>query len=271
MSKDNEILNNSANNSVNKLNVSLSLIQTARSQKRTKALSVYYFLKSTFRNSCIYAYKSRMQELADSLGICNKTLYNYIDHLRRLGLVYDHANNLMLTSTKAVKSDARERKKCQITITDKEDIKTIESRLMGKLIETHVKRISLHKAMRSFEKRDQDKKTVGENATSISQRNLQKVLQLSQVKTKNLVRTLNDLGVIRTTRNKPKFMAHEFPPLKYSEEFPGYWFRGRDEGLFVLFGDKHEMLEYPVQIKKLSYRQYLTIYKRMNCKKRYNS
>ena len=278
MNKDREQINNKQEAEQKKLNVSLSLIREARNQKRTKALAVYYLLKSTYRNSCIYSYKSRMKDLAGSLGICEKTLYNYFAHLRRLGAIYEHRGNLILTSTKKLKNEAREHKKYQVTITGDETPQTIEARLMGKLIELQCKNIAFHRAVRKFENkrhlhRDSDIKTVNENdqITSISARNLQQLFQLSQSKTKKIVNILNDLGVIRTTTRNPQVMGYGVPKssLRYSREFPGHFFI-RDNFLFVRFGDYHQCMEYPVHVKELSYKQYLSNKKSGNCKKQYD-
>ena len=260
-----------------KLNVSLFLIREARHQRRTKALAVYYLLKSTYRNSCIYSYKSRMKDLAGSLGICEKTLYNYFAHLKRLQAIYEHDGNLMLASTKKLKNEAREHKKYQITITGDETPETIEARLLGKLIELRCKDIAFHRALRRFEKRhlrrDSDIKTVNENdqITSISARNIQKLFGLSQSKTKKIVNTLNYLGVIRTSPRNPQLMDVGVPKesLRYSRDLPGYFFV-RDGYLWLRYGDYHECLEYPIEIKELNYKQYLKIKKTATCKKEYN-
>lgn len=257
-----------------KINVVLSLIQQARTQKRMRALSAYYLLKTKFQNSCIYNYRSRMQALAASLNVCEKTLYNYFHHLRRMGLVYDFSGHLMLTSTRKLKEAAGERKKYKITVSENETIETIEARLFGKLAEKHIKKIAFHKKIKLFaQRRDQSKKTGDENAQefSLSVRNFMKLFNLSQEKTRKVLKLLNDNDVMRTRKRNAKVLDYgSVPPLKYSKEFPGHFFK-KDGFLFVLFGSLRELLEYPVNDKPVTLRQYVNYCKTVYCKKHYDS
>lgn len=244
-----------------KINVVLSLIQQARTQKRMRALSAYYLLKTKFQNSCIYNYRSRMQALAASLNVCEKTLYNYFHHLRRMGLVYDFSGHLMLTSTPKLKRAAGERKKYKITVLENETIETIEARLFGKLAEQHINKIAFHKKIKDFERRrDLPKKTASETAAgehSLSVRNFMKLFNLSQEKTQKVLKLLNDNDVMRTRKRNAKVLDYgSVPPLKYSTEFPGHFFK-KDGFLFVLFGSLRELLEYPVNDKPVTLRQYV--------------
>ncbi|HEY5122709.1 MAG TPA: hypothetical protein VIK14_03130, partial [Ignavibacteria bacterium] len=77
---------------------SLHLIECAVSESWIRQLAFYHLLKLQFNNGCIYTYKSRMDEIARSLNISTKTLYNYLNFLRSKELVCDHANNLKLKS-----------------------------------------------------------------------------------------------------------------------------------------------------------------------------
>jgi len=256
-----------------KLNICLDLIQAARKQRRMKALAVYYLLKIKNNNSCLYNYRSRMNEIAETVGICEKTLYNYFNHLRRMGLIYDHANNLMLYSTKKIREERKEYIRYKILIKDGENIETIEARLYAKLLEKHCEKINHNKSMALFVNRDRDNMNFGENEnrTSISMRNLQQLFNASQYKTYSLIELMNELGIIKTTGRTPQIMGYGAPPVKYSREFPGYFYKVQNEDnnssiLYRLFGNRHELLEYPVAIKNFSLQQYLINYKRAICK-----
>jgi hypothetical protein len=113
-----------------KIRTSLSLIETAAREKWIRQLAFYHLLKSHYCNSCIYNYKSRMEEIAAKCQVSTKTLYSYMNFLRRKGLIFDHNKNLILKSTREFG-----KKKYLIFIDSEYSLADIADILYGKILE----------------------------------------------------------------------------------------------------------------------------------------
>jgi hypothetical protein len=254
-----------------KLNASIRLIQFAAEQKIVKPLSVYYMLKARFRNSCIYCHRSRNAELANFSGISEKTLYTYKAQLSENGLCYEHAGNLILTSTRAIKLHFRDRRKTILNIGLNDSLEDIETRLYGKLLERHALKIAFRESLRRFISRDNHIREFDENdcyKPSLSIPNTAKVLSLGIEKTARVLKRLNDLKVISSEHTKPERLKRGTVGFKRSsfENLPGHFFKTK-YGTFRVFGTKHCFNEYPVKVKKLTIQQYIKATKSETCKK----
>lgn len=249
------------------LNICLPIVEKCRNRREMPALATYYFLKIHFRNSCIYNFRPRMAEIATLIGISQKTLYTYLSHLRRLELIREHSGNLIFESTAKLKKQHKQKRILTIKIDKNETIKDIESRLYGKLLERHVTKLAFHRSVKKFENNlhDLGKAKYDENGSqfSISVRNMMKLLSVSQLKAKAIINSLNMKDIILTQSRKAKYLDYGKAPLKYSLEFPGHYFNNKRGFLFIQFGQQHELIAYPCQVRNLTYRQYLRIRKNL--------
>ncbi len=262
-------------------NCSIKLIEQLADDKKIRALALFHLLKFTFVNSVIFNYRQRMKELAGRFGISEKTLYTYIRQLRENGLIVDfkgNTDNLHLAGIKTIKDELKDREKALITITDDDNIDTIACRLRAKIIEGYQTKIAFVKALRRYEKKqgkkhDLDKMAKGEGVyspvLSLSLRTTAKVLNINEKTATKVLKTLDELGVIRLHESKPVFVCFGFIPPGYLEGYPGYKYLA-DAGTFVNFGTRIECLEYPVKVPKITAKLYLKLYKSKFCKKYHN-
>jgi hypothetical protein len=201
---------------------SIKLIEKAISEKWVRQLAFFHILKSRFNNSCIYNYRSRMNELALSFNISEKTLYNYFRDLRSKELVCDHANNLKLKSIRQLKSW----KKTLLEIDLSHDLWDVTCLLYAKLIERKAQQQSFRESVRRFGRGDRYKDGLSENPfhPSLSYRTIAKILNTSENKAFRVVKNLNRLGIIKTAKQKPNLITSDFTALKSIEDYPGYRF-----------------------------------------------
>ncbi len=258
------------NNTKSKQNVCLTLIREARDTRQMRCLAAYYFFKRHYRNSTLYNFRSRMDDLADVCSISTKSLYTYIGRWKAWGLVREHHNNLTLHSTLDVKKACRERHRVQITRNNKDTIKEIETRLYGKILEQHNRRMDFNRKL--LERAESTKTTKrarrgdtpilqcyenrqGVPALSLSLRSAASELNLSLVKTTKIFQTLNRLGVIRTVANPPESVGHGVGLYRACRDGRlGYFFMAGDT-VFRQFGNRHHFLEYPPSDKKVTIKQ----------------
>lgn len=262
-------------NSVVAGRTSIRLIERAVREGWIKQLAFYHLMKYTFNNSCIYAYRSRMNELAAQFGISTKTLYNYLNFLRSKDLISDHANNLKVKSIRMFRS---RRKKIMLFIDDNQSLFDIGCLLYAKLIEKKVQQMAFMESVKatnkSFRKslrrsgggdRFDDGPRESPFHPSISYRALAKVLNCSECKSFKIIKNLNRLQVIRSEKQKAKLISRDFRALDIIEDFPGHRFN-IGSNLFELNANRIELLQYPAYIKKVSYKQQ----KRAFCKNHNN-
>ena len=234
---------------------SIRLIEKAVSEKWIRQLAFYHLLKFQFNNSCVYNYRSRMKEIAATLNISEKTLYNYFKELRSKELICDHASNLKVISIRGLKSW----KKTIIDINSEHNLFDVTCLLYAKLIERKVSRQAFRESVRRFGRGDRFINGLSENPfrPSLSYRTIAKLINASEYKAFMVVKNLNRLGVIKTTRQKPEYLCEHFTALKSIEDFPGYRFTLND-CLFEVFGNRIELIQFPEYLKRISIKQYKT-------------
>jgi hypothetical protein len=233
----------------------IKLIERAVSEKWIKQLAFYHLLKFRFNNSCIYNYRSRMDELASQLNISTKTLYNYLNLLRSKDMICDHANNLKLKSIRDFKIS---RKKSVLLISDKHKLFDVTCLLYGKLIEQKAKQQAFAESVRRFGRGDRFKSGLCENPfrPSLSYRTIAKLLNISESKAFRVIHNLNRLDVIRIVKQKPQLISKSFSALNYIEDMPGYRFNIGNR-LFEQYGNRIDFLQYPIFLKNITIRQYI--------------
>ncbi len=241
--------------------VSLKLIEQATAEKWIRQLAFYHILKARYNNSCIYDYRSRMNELAPVLGVSTRTLYNYLNFLKKKNLASDHATNLQLKSIKQFLT----RKKAVIYIDDNYNITAVCHLLFAKLIEQKAKCQAFAEAVRRYGRGDRHISAFSAIPfrPSFSYRNIAKILNCSEYCAFTVVKNLERLKVINTEKQKPQKVTDNFTALETVEDLPGYRFN-IDNRLFEVFGIKIDFLQFPVFLKPLTIQQYLNHLKRSN-------
>jgi hypothetical protein len=234
---------------------SMQLIECAVFEGWIKQLAFYHLLKFRFINGCIYSYKSRMDEIASSFNISPKTFYNYLKILRSKGLICDHTDNLKLRSIHDFKTN---RKKCVLVMKENHSLFDITCLLYAKLIERKARQQAFRESLRRFGRGDRFISETRGNPflPSLSFRTLAKLLKISENKAYRVIKNLNRLEVLKTEKQKPKLLKENLKGLKYYvEDLPGYRFEIGNR-LFELYGCKHDFLQFPVHLKKITIRQY---------------
>jgi hypothetical protein len=201
-----------------------------------------------------------MDEIAIKFNISSRTLYNYLKFLRSKDLVCDHATNLMLKSIKLFIGN----QKAIIRIDNSHDLFDVTCLLYCKLIEQKAKQQAFAESARRFGRgrgdRDISIQSESPFLPSLSSRTIAKLLNVSEFKafqvTKNLVR----LGVIKTEKQKPQLVSKNFTALECVEDMPGYRYNV-GTNLFEIFGARIEFMQFPVYLKKISLKQYLSFMK----------
>ena len=238
------------------------LIQKAMDEGWIKQLALYHLLKFHFNNSCIYDYRSRMNKLAQMFDICPKTLYTYLKVLRSKNLIYDHSNNLILTSIRKFETG----RKCTILINLNHSINDIACLLYGKIIEQEATKRSFVELIKRGGRTDKQKSKLCEKSSHpslccLSNRLVAKVLKVSHFKSFMILKKLVRLGVIRIHKQHPNFISGNFTALQFIEDFPGHQFNIGTR-LYSLDGSKIEFLQFPVEIKPLTLSDYKRLKKR---------
>ena len=226
---------------------SIRLIEKAAREKWIKSLALYHFLKIHFVNSCVYGYRSRMKEISGMTGICEKTIYKYIQILRSKDLVYEHSHNLCLRSIKGYKGW----KKTTLMIPDGWSYFDLIYLLFGKLIEQSARHQAFAESVRRSRRGDDWNSRFCESpfSPSLSIRSLAKLCNIS-VKTISLViKNLERLEVLRIEKPKPVLVSNDFTELECIEDYPGYRFNV-GKNLFRIFGQRIDFLQFPVYLKK---------------------
>ena len=233
---------------------SMQLIEKAVSGSWIRQLAFYHLLKLRFNNGCIYSYKSRMTEIAGSLNISTKTLYNYLNFLRSEGLICDHANNLKLKSIRDFRTN---RKKSVLLINKDHNLFDVTCLLYSKLIERKGKQQAFAESVRRFGRGDRFISGLCENPfrPSLSYRTIAKLLNISESKAFRVIHNLNRLEVIRTEKQKPQLLSKNYTALQFIEDLPGYRFNIGNK-LFEMFGNRIEFIQFPVYLKNITIRQY---------------
>lgn len=234
---------------------SIQLIKKASSEGWMVPLATYHKLKSHYVNSCIYKYRSRINEIACILAISNKTLRTYIKVLKNNGLVYDHQGNLIL---KSIRKLPQKHSKCIIYLNEDHSIKEICDLLYGKIMEQEGKKQAYMESIRRFERGDVPKSKHSESpfSPSMSLRTVAKYLNVSKERAGRIIKNLNNLGVIKTERKKPVLISSDGSIIKnYTEDFPGYRFAVGSK-LYLEYGDRHSFLQFPIYLKSITVRQY---------------
>jgi hypothetical protein len=231
---------------------SIKLIEQAAAGKWMRQLAFYHFLKLRFNNSCVYDYKSRMKEVATTAGVCEKTLYGYIKLLRSKDLIYEHHGNLCL---KSIRTFTR-RKKLTLVIPDSYDLNDISSMLYGKLIEKKASQMAFSESLRRSLRGDKLNDRLRESPfrPSLSFRNIAKLCNLSLQTTKLVIQNLERLGIMKFEKQKPEFISNDFTELDAVKDYPGYRFN-IGKRLFEIFGQRIELLQFPVFLKRIDYRR----------------
>jgi hypothetical protein len=259
-------------------NVCIKVIEHARDQRRTKALACYYLLKQITPKSILLNYRSRLEAIAASVGICVRTLEKYVGWMIKHDLAYFRGPHLQLTATKRVKRMYWDKTICRITKGTNETIDTVEARLLAKIIEKHAKHIAYYIRIKRFlrtKKRSslQQRRTTNKmngsesckNTVSLSIRSLMALLNLGAIKTTKAVRLLNDLGVIKTTQSMPEMISRApQQAVKYTDGLPAryFWYKGH---VYYQRGNHHEFLEADVKFNPLSYQAFIKIHKSLQC------
>ena len=231
---------------------SIKLIERAVRENWIKELAFYHLMKYHFNNSCVYDYRSRMNELAAQFDISTKTLYNYLNLLRSKDLISDHSHNLKIKSIRHFETT-----KVLLNIEADYNLFDLSCLLYNKLIERKAKQQAFAESVRRFGAGDRYNSRPCENPfrPSLSYRSVAKLLFISECKAFKIIQNLNRLGVIRTNKQKPVLRSKNFSNLKSIEDLPGYRFNIGTK-LFELYGMQFEFLQYPVTLKKITSHQY---------------
>ena len=195
-----------------------------------------------------------MDEIAMSLKISTKTLYNYLNFLRSKGLICDHANNLKLKSIRDFRTN---RKKSVLLINKDYNLFEVTCLLYSKLIERKAKQQAYAESVRRFGRGDRFISGFCENPfrPSLSYRTIAKLINVSEFKAFGIIQNLNRLKVIRSEKQKPKLISKNFSELNVIEDLPGYRYN-IGHTLFEQYGNRIEFLQYPIYLKKVTIRQY---------------
>ena len=233
---------------------SIQLIEKAVQEKWIRQLAFYHLLKFKFNNSCIYDYRSRMKEIAATLNISKKTLYNYLNFLRSKDLVCDHTTNLVIKSVKKFIG----KQKAIIIVDNDHSLFDITCLMYCKLIERSAKQQAFAESVRRFGRGDRDISNNSESPfrPSLSYRTIAKLLNVSEFKVFKVIKNLNRMEVIKSETQKPKLLSKDFTGLQYVDDMPGYRYNVGTK-LFEIFGIRIEFLQFPVYLKKISLKQYL--------------
>ncbi|MFO7830170.1 MAG: hypothetical protein R6V23_16225 [Bacteroidales bacterium] len=239
-----------------KNNTSIYLINTAIDEGWIKSLALFHLLKATFGNSVIYNHRNRMPEIAQRFGISKQTLYTYFEILRDKNLIFPSpgkGNHLHLTSIKTLKNQFRDRKKCKITITPEDNLYSILCRLHIKVVERHIQKILFAIVLKRYRRQNLYKPETGEIAPvpSLSIRNTAKLLQTNERTAKKILKTGENLNVIKIQKQKPEKISSDILDTQMIEDYPGYKFTNKN-GTFVQYGQKIELLEYPPKMPNIS-------------------
>ena len=255
-------------------NICLAVVKIALKQRRTKALACYYLLKQITPKSLILNYTTNSRQVARSCGISPRSLHSYIKYLRKIGLVVDRGQHILLVATRTTREAHSERKRYKITVGEGETINTIESRLFAKIIEDHSRKIAYHVRARKFMRLRMKKRRAAtpkrttfnmpssesSGALSLSIRTVMKLLNLGAIKTRSVLRTLNSLGVIETTESSPRVLAEApLKAVKYAD-LPAFCFYYKGK-VYTQTGNLHQFCEINLNVEPMSYRQYIIYYK----------
>jgi hypothetical protein len=241
---------------------SLKLIDKAINEGWLKQLAFYHLLKFRFNNSCLYNYRSRMDELAKMFDICPKTLYSYFKVLRSKNLIFDHSNNLVLTSIGKFCID----RKCSILIQEDYSLSDIVALLYGKLIERKAGKLSFGELIKKMKGADVEKSNNCEkrplsSLVKMSNRLIANVLKVSEFKSFKVIKCLEMLKVIIVHKQPPILIKNNFTDLVSVEDFPGYRFNIGTR-LYSRAASEIEFLQFPVVIKPLTLKLYKRLKKR---------
>jgi len=238
---------------------SLKLIDQAINEGWLKQLAFYHLLKFRFKSSCIYDYKSRMNELSGMFDICPKTLYSYLNILRYKNLVYDHSNNLIIKSIREFSVN----RKCTILIEEDYTLNDIVCLLYGKLIERKARKQAFGELIKSMGGTDKQRSKFCERSphdslVTLSYRLIAKVLKVSEFKSFKVLKNLVRLGVIKIHKQPPIYLNVNFTELEYVEDLPGHRFNIGNK-LYAMYGSEIEFLQFPILLKPMT----LKVYKRL--------
>lgn len=238
-----------------RVRIPISALEKAIENNYVKDLAFFCLLKSQYNNSCIYSYKSRMDELSKSCGVCVKTLYNFLAKLKNLKLIHDHAGNLMLSSYRSMK---RGRVKGVLIIEKSYRVEDIAALLYGKILERRGRNQAFMESMGRFERGDMHKTEHCENPfyPSMSFRTIAKSLKMTPTKAHRIIKRLCQLNFIIPHKQSPFLISENAPSaMYYIEDRLGYHFN-IGSCLYEQFGDRYEFLHYPIYLKKISLNQY---------------
>ena len=241
---------------------SLRLIEEAVREKWIRQLAFFHLLKFRFNNSVVYNYKSRMKEIAKLFNISERTFYRYIKLLRAKGLVYEHSNNLILKSLKGG------RIKSSLYINDDLILNDLICLLYLKLIERAARNQAFAESIRRFGRGDRLISRSSENPfqPSLSFRTLAKILNCSEFKAFQVTKNLVSLGFIKIKKQRPQFIKDCTPEfLSHIEDYPGYRFVGKNNGVFEVFGCKIEFSHFPIYLKAISVKRVIQYRKYTIC------
>jgi Mn-dependent DtxR family transcriptional regulator len=237
------------------MRTSMQLIRKASTKGWMRQLALYHKLKLHFTNSCIYNYRSRMEELASLVGVSPKTLYTYLKELKEEGLTVERDNNLILKSIRKINNY---RNKVSVLLEENLSLTDITDLLYAKVLEEEGKKQAFMESIRRFERGDQHISKHGESpfSPSMSVRTIAKHLNVSLTKAARLRDNLNRLGVLKTDKNKPMLLTMDGGRLQhYLEDKPGYRFNIGSR-LYEQYGDRHWFLQYPVYLIQITPRLY---------------
>jgi hypothetical protein len=233
---------------------SIKAIEDAITENWIKHLAFYHLLKFHYKNSCIYNYKHRMDEVANQFNLSPKTLYNYFKILMDRNLVFDHSGNLIIRS---IRHFGLSRKKTTIYLDDSKTVFDITCLLYAKILEDRAKKQAFKESVRRFGKGDQFKSGLCGNPflPSLSFRTIAKILHISENKAFRVVKNLNKLGVIKSQKQKPQLKGNVSAVMYSIEDLPGYRF-AIGNNLYEQYGCKHDFLQFPVCLRNITIRQF---------------
>jgi hypothetical protein len=232
-----------------KFRTSISLIEKASREKWIKQLAFFQLLKSHYNNSCIFNYKSRMDEISAIGQVATKTLYNYLDTLRNKGLIYDHGRNLILRSTREF-----DKKKTLIFFGPEHTLNDITDFLLAKKLEKEGRRQAYKISIKAAEQNDPFKnmRSVSSFCPSMGYRKIGRILNVSENKAHRLIRNLVKHGILEVEKRKAKLLFKYGCNLKeYAEDYPVHMFSYKG-GIYEQEANSYRFLQFPIHTYKIT-------------------
>ena len=241
-----------------RIRTSRELIERATNGGWLRELVFYYQVKDKYTNSCLYNYRSHVEDICKILGISRRSFYYYINTLKRAGLIREHHSNLVFNSIGDYCNGGRS---YHIEIPDGSAHRDIKYLLYSKILEHKAGCQAYCEEFRRYHEEDDHRKcTNGENPfqATMSYRTIARHLNVSVKSAYVIIKRLNEIGVLKTVVQRPYVIDKSGIPAKYFPEDGtelGYRFQV-DGWLYEQMGSLHSFIHNPISLPKQSIRRY---------------